>query len=261
MQPNALVVTGNGLNTENELEYSLRTAGAQTRIATIYELLDGDAALADYQILAICGGFSDGDDLGAGVATAKRLRKLYDELREFHARDTLTYGVCNGFQILEKMGAFSEGEERDVTLTYNDSGFFYDGWVRLRVDPNSRDVATKGLNDLYLPVRHGEGKFVADSPKTLQRLRSNGQVAMRYVDSRGNVATQFPENPNGSVDGIAGICDKTGRIFGTMPHFEAFNRMTNHPQYPRLKRRFGKATDELEPDGIKLFRNMVAYFA
>lgn len=148
-----------------------------------------------------------------------------------------------------------------MTLTNNDAGFFYNGWVNLKVDSNSRCIFTKGLGDLYLPVRHGEGKFVTANDEALERLRSNGQVVMRYVDSRGNVATKFPENPNGSVDGIAGICDKTGRIFGTMPHFEAFSHMTNHPQYGRLKRIRGADVDYMEPDGIKLFRNAVAYFS
>ncbi len=260
MKPKALILTGNGLNTEKEIEYSLRTAGAQTKIATIYELLDRDVNLKDYQMLAVCGGFSDGDDLGAGVATAEKLGKMRDEMGRFFEGDTLTYGVCNGFQILVKMGTFNDGKKRGVTLTNNDAGFFYDGWVRLKTDPNSRCVFTKGLNDLYLPVRHGEGKFVTANDEVLERLRANGQIVIRYVDSRGNVASKFPENPNGSIDGIAGVCDRTGRIFGTMPHFEAFNRMTNHPQYSRLKRNLGAAVDELEPDGIKLFRNMVAYF-
>ncbi|MBI2085429.1 MAG: phosphoribosylformylglycinamidine synthase subunit PurQ [Candidatus Aenigmarchaeota archaeon] len=262
MKPNALIITGNGLNTEKEIDYSLRTAGAQTKIATIYELLDNDVNLKDYHMLALCGGFSDGDDLGAGVATAKRLGKLDDELREFYRRDTLIYDVCNGFQIAVKLGAFDdENSQRDVTLTNNDAGFFYNGWVHLKVDPNSKCVFTRGLDNLYLPVRHGEGKFVGANDEAIERLRRNGQVVMRYVDDRGNVATRFPDNPNGSIDGIAGICDKTGRIFGTMPHFEAFNHMTNHPQYTRLKRHFGRAADELEPDGIKLFRNMVGYFS
>lgn len=262
MTPKALILTGNGLNTEKELEYSLRTAGARTRIATIYELLDHDVTLRDYQMLAVCGGFSDGDDLGAGVATAQRLRKLDDELQEFYARDTLIYDVCNGFQIAVKLGAFNdENSQRDVTLTNNDSGFFYDGWIHLNVNPNSRCVFTKGLDDLYLPVRHGEGKFVTANPEALQKLHANGQVVVQYVDKKRNVATQFPENPNGSVDGIAGICDKTGRIFGTMPHFEAFNRMTNHPHYTRMRRMMGALVEDLEPDGIKLFRNAVAYFS
>ncbi|MBI4177329.1 MAG: phosphoribosylformylglycinamidine synthase subunit PurQ [Candidatus Aenigmarchaeota archaeon] len=256
----ALILTGNGLNTEKELDYSLRAAGAKTRITTLYELLDGDVDLEDFQMLALCGGFSDGDDLGAGVATAKRLGKAGDEMRRFFERDTLTYGVCNGFQILIKMGAFSSGAQRDATLTYNDSGFFYDGWVRLRVNPDSRCVFTKDLDGLYLPVRHGEGKFVTRDDEALQRLRANGQVAIQYVDRNGRVAAKFPDNPNGSVDAIAGICDTTGRIFGTMPHFEAYNHPTNNPQYTRLKRNLGELADGMEPDGIKLFRNAVAYF-
>lgn len=261
MKPNALILTGNGLNTEKELDYSLRAAGATARIATLYELVDGDVDLGDYQMLAICGGFSDGDDLGAGVATAKRLGEAGDEMRRFFDRDTLTYGVCNGFQILVKMGVFNDGARRDLTLTYNDAGFFYDGWVRLKADPDSRCVFTKGLGALYLPVRHGEGKFTTKDDPTLQRLHSNGQVAMQYVDAQGNTATKFPENSNGSVDAVAGVCDKTGRIFGTMPHFEAFNSITNHPHYTRMKREIGAGVDDVEPDGIKLFRNMVSYFS
>ncbi len=261
MKPNSLIITGNGLNTEKEIDYSLRTAGTNTRIATLYELLDGDVGLRDYQILAICGGFSDGDDLGAGVATAIRLKKVWNELLEFFERDTLTYGTCNGFQILLKAGVFNEDGKCDSTLTYNDVGYFYDGWVRLKANKDSPCVFTKGMEGIYLPVRHGEGKFIVNNDAALQRLRHRGQIAIQYADAHDNVATKFPDNPNGSIDGIAGVCNEKGNVFVTMPHFEAFNDITNHPQYSALRRRYGDAAKNIEPDGLKGFRNYVRHFA
>ncbi|MFH0889674.1 MAG: phosphoribosylformylglycinamidine synthase subunit PurQ [Candidatus Aenigmatarchaeota archaeon] len=261
MRPNSLIITGNGLNTEKEIDYSLRVAGANTRIASLYELLDNDLNLKDYKILALCGGFADGDDLGAGVATSQRLKKVWNELQEFFERDTMTYGTCNGFQILLKAGVLNENGKRDVTLTYNDSGFFYNGWVRLKANKDSQCVFTRGMEDIYLPVRHGEGKFVVANDTVRQRLHRNGQIAIRYVDEQGDIATKFPENPNGSVDGIAGVCNTKGNVFVTMPHFEAFNDITNHPHYSALKRRFGKAADEIEPDGKKGFKNYVEHFS
>ncbi len=264
MKPDSLIITGNGLNTEKEIEYSLRTAGANTRIATLYELLDGDVDLLDYhdyKIFALCGGFSDGDDLGAGVATAIRLRKIWDKLLKFVERDTLTYGTCNGFQILLKAGVFNEDGKRNETLTYNDVGYFYDGWVRLKANKDSPCVFTRGMENIYLPVRHGEGKFVVRNEDALQNLRASGQVVIQYIDTHGNIATKFPDNSNGSVDGIAGVCNKKGNVFVTMPHFEAFNDMTNHPHYSALRRRYGDAAKYIEPDGLKGFRNYVRHFA
>ncbi len=259
---NSLIITGNGLNTEKEIEYSLRKAGANTRIASLYQLLDGDISLddKDLKILALCGGFADGDDLGAGVATAIRLKRIEEQLRKFFERDTQTYGTCNGFQIFLKAGILNENGERDVTLTYNDCGFFYDGWVRLRTKKDSACTFTRGMDNIYLPVRHGEGKFVAANDATLLRLYRNGQIAIQYIDEKGDVATKFPDNPNGSTDGIAGVCNKKGNVFITMPHFEAFNDITNHPQYSAMKRKLGDAVYSIEPDGLKGFRNMVKYF-
>jgi phosphoribosylformylglycinamidine synthase len=136
-------------------------------------------------------------------------------------------------------------------LTFNDSGRFEDRWVHVATNKNSKCVFTKGIESMYLPVRHGEGKFVTKTRQVLTRLEKNNQVVFQYVDKAGNLAG-YPYNPNGSVDNIAGICDETGRVFGMMPHPEAFQHRTNHPAWTR---------EELpdEGAGIAIFRNAVEY--
>ncbi|MBN2310357.1 MAG: phosphoribosylformylglycinamidine synthase subunit PurQ, partial [Candidatus Hydrogenedentes bacterium] len=167
-------------------------------------------------------------------------------------------GICNGFQVLVKAGmlpAFDGRFEQEVTLTWNDSGRFENRWVSLAVARNTRCVWLKGVERLELPIRHGEGKFIARDEATLERLRADGQVALRYARRDGSPARgEFPANPNGAVDDIAGICDPTGRVFGLMPHPEAFVHPTNHPRWTR------EETGE-EGAGLRVFRNAVEYAA
>ena len=175
-------------------------------------------------------------------------------------------GICNGFQALVNLGLLPgiehDYQKRRVAITYNDSGNFVDSWVNLRVNPETPCIFTQGLSLIELPVRHGEGKFYA-SEEDIDLLLSNGQVVIQYADERGDEAKgQWPMNPNGSIKDIAGICDPTGRIFGLMPHPEAFNHFTNHPDWPRKKEaliRKGKRIESQEGDGICIFRNAVEY--
>ena len=151
-----------------------------------------------------------------------------------------------------------------MALTYNDCGNFRDQWVHVTIDPDSACVFTRGINAIDLPVRHGEGKFYAQS-KTLNALTESHQIAMQYAMPDGNLAGGvFPHNPNGSLADIAGICDPTGRIFGLMPHPEAYNHVTNHPDWTRqmeMKKRAGISRDGTMGDGIRIFENAVAYFS
>ena len=270
---NVLVLTGYGLNCDNETAYAFELAGAVVQRVHINALIAGGVSLSEFQILVFGGGFSWGDDHGAGVIQAVRMKtSIGRDLFDFVEKGNLVMGICNGFQTLVNLGLLPgfdldgqnpENAARSVAVTFNDCGNFRDQWVNMRVNPASACVYTQGLTDLELPVRHGEGKFYTD-PETLKRLTDNQQVALQYALPDGHPADQaFPYNPNGSIADIAGICDPTGRIFGLMPHPEAYNHWTNHPDWPlmkeKLKRRGEPLPSGLTP-GLQMLGNGVAYF-
>jgi phosphoribosylformylglycinamidine synthase I len=256
MNPKALVLTGYGINCDMETQHAFKLAGADAERVHLTDLINGTRKLSDFNILALPGGFSFGDDIASGKVLANMIKyNLGGQVREFMNGGKLIIGICNGFQAMVKMGllpAFDgDYSTQDVTLTFNDSGRFEDRWVHVEANKNSKCIFTKGIESMYLPVRHGEGKFVAKTPEILKRLKTGNRVVFRYVDKEGNLAG-YPHNPNGSVDNIAGICDETGRVFGMMPHPEAFQHRTNHPAWTR---------EELpeEGAGIAIFRNAVEY--
>ena len=267
-QPNVLVLTGFGLNCDHETAYAFELAGAKARRAHINALIAGDVRLEAFQILAFGGGFSWGDDHGAGVIQALRLKtNLGARLLDFVAAEKLIIGICNGFQTLVNLGLLpgidNDYTRRSVALTYNDCGNFRDQWVKVAVDPDSPCVFTKGIATLDMPVRHGEGKFYTEA-QILQTLTDNHQLTMQYALPDGRTAGgTFPDNPNGSLADIAGICDPTGRIFGLMPHPEAYNHVTNHPDWSRQHeqaKRGQTAPAGTAGAGIRIFENAVAYF-
>lgn len=257
MSVNALVLTGFGINCDRETRNALARAGAAADLVHLNDIVADTGILHRYQILAVPGGFSFGDDVASGRVLANRLRyKLGAPLKEFVAAGKLVIGICNGFQVLVKMGILPlfEGEfTQETTLTWNDSSRFEDRWVHLQTDAATKCVWLRGIEHLELPVRHGEGKFIPRNEDVLERLRANGQVALRYALCDGTPAGgKFPENPNGAVDDIAGICDPSGRVFGLMPHPEAFVDRTNHPQWTRRDL-------PQEGAGLQVFRNATAY--
>jgi phosphoribosylformylglycinamidine synthase I len=262
-----LVLTGYGLNCDFETAYAFKLAGAVSTRVHINALISGETFLKDYDILVFDGGFSWGDDHGAGVLEAVRLRSnIGDALLEFIEEGKLVLGICNGFQALVNLGLLPGFDEdyrtRQVALTFNDCGNFRDDWVTLLGDPESPCVFTKGVTRIELPIRHGEGKFYA-SPDVIERLIDNRQVALQYAAPSGEGAQgQYPFNPNGSIHDIAGICDATGRIFGLMPHPEAFNHWTNHPDWTRVKeclKRKGQSMPQELTAGVQILKNGVDY--
>ena len=265
---NALVLTGYGLNCDIETAHACELAGARAVRVHINDLLTGNANLFDYQLLVFIGGFSWGDNHGAGVIQAVRMKKhAGDRIIRFVEEGNLVLGICNGFQTIVNMGllpGFDNGyQTRSVALTYNDCGNFRDDWVHLQIDSDSPCIFTRGMTSVELPIRHGEGKVVAEAD-VISRLRETRQVVCRYALPEGSPANgRFPENPNGSMDDIAGICDPTGRIFGLMPHPEAFNHPTNHPHWCEAKalaRKPGEGVDTLPPaSGLRIFQNAVDY--
>jgi phosphoribosylformylglycinamidine synthase len=244
----AIVIAGYGTNCEREVAHACRLAGAEVAdIVHIAELLNGRVSLADYHFLNLAGGFLDGDDLGSAKAGANRLlhapvkgsdQPLAAQLKQFVAAGKLIMGVCNGFQLLVKMGllpALDEDFSQTCTLTHNAGGRFEDRWTWLKVDPDSPCVFTRGLEKLYLPVRHGEGKFVTAGEKILQQLEEKHLTVVKYADAALQPTLAYPHNPNGSQNAIAGICDPSGRLFGLMPHPEAYVHYTHHPRWTREK--------------------------
>jgi len=261
------VLTGYGLNCDHETAHAFHLVGGIPYRVHINDLIARRRCLEDYDILVLDGGFSWADDHGAGVLEAARLKhNLADALQTFIDAGKLILGICNGFQALVNLG-FLPGFDGDhgkklVALTCNDCGNFRDDWVHLTVNPETPCVFTRGMTGLELPVRHGEGKFIA-SDEVMNRLDGQGQIVLRYATAKGVTAKGlFPDNPNGSLDDIAGICDPSGRIFGLMPHPEAFNHWTNHPNWTVMKvlsKRRGQNWRPEPTPAMKVFENAVTY--
>jgi len=261
---NVLIITGDGLNCERETALAFTLAGATPHLVHITDILKRERRLSEYAALAFIGGFSNGDHLGAGTVQASRFRHtLREELQRFMDENKPLIGICNGFQTIVKMGILPgvpEDEDpwtRTATITANDSGKFEDRWVHLAVNPASPCIWTRGLKRLFLPVRHGEGKFYMGEDRLLDRLEGNDQVVARYATAEGSPTQEYPFNPNGSQRAIASVCDATGLIFGIMPHPEAYLSPWNHPSWTR-ETALGRPIPR-EGEGLAIFRNAVEY--
>ncbi len=250
----ALVLRAAGINCDVETQHALELAGAKADRVHVNRLIENKAMLDQYHIIVFPGGFSYGDDVAAGKILANQVvHHLSDPIRKFIDDGKLVLGICNGFQVLVKMGILpgnGDFKQEDITITYNDSGKYEDRWVYLLPQTN-RCVFLEPERQIYVPIAHGEGKIVAKDEETLQRLQSEGYVAYKYVDANGQEGP-YPINPNGSAESVAGLTDSTGRVLGLMPHPERYVRRTQHPHWSRLG-------EDLDPDGIKLFRNAVRY--
>lgn len=257
-----LVLRTAGTNCDQETCFAFTSAGAQVDLVHINRLFSREVVLRDYHILAIPGGFTYGDDIISGRILANELRlRLGADIAQFIKDKKLIIGICNGFQVLVRAGILpgpltgewrgADDFKQTATLTYNDSGKFEDRWVHLRL--SGRSIWSEGLDKvIFVPVAHGEGKFMTADETVLKQLEANGQIVFRYADSQGRDAA-YPENPNGSVNHIAGITDRTGRILGLMPHPERHFLFYQHPSWTRLPRpaKFGP--------GARIFQNGVDY--
>jgi phosphoribosylformylglycinamidine synthase subunit PurQ / glutaminase len=266
---NALVLYGYGLNCDMETAYAIELAGAKAQRVHINSIIDGSVSLENFQVMVFVGGFSWGDDHGAGVIQAVRMKtNSGDRLIEFVEKGNLVLGICNGFQTLVNIGLLPginhDYRSRSVALTFNDCGNFRDDWVHLSINRNSPCVFTRGMDRVELPIRHGEGKFITDK-NVFKQISDNHQIVCRYAMPDGLPASgKFPFNPNGSIDDIAGICDSTGRVFGLMPHPEAFNHPTNHPQWTRMKEQIRRGLTPqgaMPMTGIRMFQNAVDFLS
>lgn len=254
MKPKVCVLKTEGTNCDLETAYAFEKAGARCRMVHVNQLRSGEEKLSDYQILVIPGGFSYGDDVQSGKILAVELTSfLKDKLQEFVDCGKPVLGICNGFQVLVRTGLLPDRKIGDIstTLMNNDSGHFECRWVRLRVE-ESPCIFTRGMSGSLISVQvaHGEGKFFT-SPEELGKLEAEGRVVFRYAGDDGQSTMEYPYNPNGSLNAIAGICDRTGLVMGMMPHPERFVELFQHPGWRRGAVR--------EPHGLPIFVNAVKY--
>jgi len=253
-KPKVIVLRTAGTNCDAETAYAFELAGARSELVHINRLKE-KKSLDKYQILAIPGGFTYGDDIASGKILANELKyTLIDKVRKFISDGKLVIGICNGFQVLVKSGLLPDiskkSDNAEATLSLNDSARFEDRWCYLKT-VKSKCVFTKNMpQKIYLPVAHAEGKFIPENKSILDKLRKNKQIIFRYINNRGK-RDSYPWNPNGSIKDIAAICDTTGRILGMMPHPERHCQLTQHPRWTekRLKK----------PDGLAIFKNAVLY--
>ena len=261
------IITGFGINTDREMATAFELAGALPARLHVNDLVADPAVLDRCAIFVVPGGFSFGDHAGSGALLAALLaRALGDPLARFVDRGGLVLGVCNGFQVLVRMGLVpgvgaAGGAAQSVALVHNDSGRFEDRWVRVAFDAASPCVWTRGIAALELPVRHGEGKLVAAEAQ-LAAIDAGHLGAARYTDSAtgaagGGSALPYPANPNGSLRNLAGLCDPSGQVLGLMPHPEAFLHRYHHPAW----RNAPPAAGALDAGALQLFRNAVHHAA
>ncbi|MFH1799145.1 MAG: phosphoribosylformylglycinamidine synthase subunit PurQ [Candidatus Omnitrophota bacterium] len=279
----ALILRTAGTNCDKETEFAFNSVGAEAQLVHVKALIKDKSMLEEYHILAIPGGFTYGDDIASGKILANELKfGLGGELSRFISQGKIIIGICNGFQVLVKMGLLpnltaNAAPQIEATLSLNDSGRFDDRWVYLRnVKCKIKNVKiedaeckienvgmegvkciwAKGLPDvIYLPIAHAEGKFIPKDKNVLESLQKNNQIVFRYSDRSGKVGAGYPHNPNGSVDDIAGICDTTGRVFGMMPHPERHITYLQHPNW----RRVGLGDRKKMGIGLKIFENGVNF--
>ncbi len=267
-QPRILILRAPGTNCDAETTHAFELAGARTERLHVNQILENPKCLSDFQVLCVAGGFSYGDDLGAGRILGNQMQHhLSDTLESFRHAGKLILGICNGMQILLKTNLLAPADKDGptATLTLNDSGQFEARWVRLESTPG-RCVFLQGIERIELPVAHAEGKFVPRDEEVMRRLDEHGQLVLRYgkisaaqsaeselrsISSTSDVT--YPDNPNGAVGNIAGICDASGQVLGLMPHPERYVDATQHPRWTRQSQ--GAAGD-----GLRIFQNAVRYF-
>ena len=266
VNPKVLILSGYGINCEEEMAYAFEKYGASAELVHVNDLIDGLKKFDDYQILGIPGGFSYGDDTGAGKAMANRIvNNLREQILKFVQGDKLAIGICNGFQVVTALGLAPalDGKygKRQSGLMANESNRYTCRWVNLKTE-SKKCVWTKGVENLFVPIAHGEGNFYMPEAM-LKELQANDQVVFKYVKEDGTPASgEYPDNPNGAILDIAGICDGSGRVLGLMPHPERHLFFHNRPDFTLLKEKYlreGKALPE-EGEGGQIFKNAADYF-
>jgi phosphoribosylformylglycinamidine synthase len=263
--PRVCVLRAPGTNCDVETAFAFDRCGGRSEVVHLFRLLEQPQQLDDYQILCVPGGFSYGDDIGAGVVFASQLRAhLHGVIGRFLQADKLALGICNGFQTLLKAGVLPDGAAswssgvttpRSATLTWNTNGKYTARWVRLKAT-SSKNVFLRGIDEIDLPIAHAEGRLVARDETVARGWQQRDQAVLKYVPWQPSAHGSGPTwsaNPNGSLDDLAGLGDPTGRVLGLMPHPERFLFATQHPQWTR-RGLTGPG------DGVRIFQNAVDYF-
>jgi len=259
-KPRVLVLRAPGTNCDIETAYAFEMAGAEAVSIHVQQLIERPILADNFQILCFPGGFSYGDDIAAGRVLATQLSvHLKDAIEGFRSEDRLVLGICNGFQIMMRLGIFFDEPSTNppATLTWNAQGRFEDRWVHLKVC-NATSPFLDGIDQLYLPMAHAEGRFVVRDDASKTRLLDQNQVALRYSDASGGTSDEvlpFPLNPNGAALNLAGLCDESGRVFGLMPHPERHLFATHHPFWTR------REEQPEHGEGLAIFQNAVKFFA
>ena len=251
-KPKCIVLAGFGLNAEAELAYAFGLAGAEARIVHFSDVSSGAAKLSGFEIFAIPGGWSYADEISSGRVLANKLKSAFrEQFERFVSSGKPVLGVCNGFQTLVKLGALPNAGlsfSQEATLTSNASGKFEDRWVWLKPQKSACRYFD-GVPFVNCPVRHGEGRFIAKDEPALAELKKKGLVAVKYADEKMNDSADYPWNPNGATDNIAGICNPAGNVLGLMPHPEC---SVSRFLFPRWT-----AGVSHEKNSIRFFENIV----
>ena len=255
LKPNVLVLKTDGTNCELETAKGFELSGGNPEIVMMNQLKEKEKSMLDYGIVALPGGFAYGDDIRAGKILAIELQVyLADQIYEFTQRKNgLIIGICNGFQVLVRTGLLPFGTMGEVraTLDNNTSGHFDHRPIKLRAQEKNSCVFLQDMNGIVeYKVAHGEGRFYAPS-ETIDKIEKQHQVVFRYCDIEGNPTQEYPSNPNGSLNAIAGICDPTGKILGLMPHPERSIKKTQYDNWRRM--------GDFKPEGLQIFEKMVSY--
>lgn len=248
------ILRSDGTNCDVELAYAFERAGGKSEFVHVNQLRDRQINLSNFQIIALPGGFSYGDDIASGkILAIEMISFLKEELEKFRNKGGITVGICNGFQALVRTGLLPFGNlgKMDATLAPNDSGHFECRWVRLSAEKNSKSPFMEGLKDGgWYSVNHGEGKFLA-SDEIIKKIEEQNLVVLRYVDENLKPTQKYPDNPNGSINAIAGVTDPSGLVFGMMPHPEKFVDITQYPNWRREKIK--------KPHGLPFFENIIQF--
>lgn len=276
MTPRTLIIRTAGTNCDQELAHAFNLAGSAVEIVHLNRLVEDPGRIDAADLIGFPGGFSYGDDVAAGKILANRLRhRLLRPLQQAVRRGVPMIGICNGFQVLVKLGLLPdpllEGHPQTVTLADNNHGRFLARWVGLAVPSETVCIWTRGLDRLALPIAHGEGRFVAGSQQVLDTLHDRAQVALLYETAPPETAPDpdqtrpsndtsncgYIGNPNGSTQAIAGICDPSGIVLGLMPHPERYTHPTHHPRWSRIS----ATRADFNPAGLRMFQNAVKFVA
>jgi len=260
-----LVLSGYGINCEEETLNAFKTVGIKGNVIHVNDLIQSPKKLKNFQILAFPGGFSYGDHTGSGNAMAHKIRNnLFEYIINFIEKDKLVIGICNGCQILVNLGIVPsiDGYKREVALVENDIATYQCRWIILKVT-NQKSPWLKKIKYLNLPVAHQEGKFLVDK-KIMMKLKKEKLIACKYIDNNGSLAKErFPQNPNGSIEDIAGITNVKGNVLAMMPHPERAMYFSQRPDWISQKYKIKKKLlykEKLYADGYKIFRNAYNYF-